>query len=102
MPESVIFSYLLCQNLFPCFLTFCSSERSIPTHFLLFIVLRVEFDQRFFNGSEVSGYISITLSLRGGTSIDNITVTVIPYDRPPHVSSAEGKKIVTYILTGEF
>ena len=25
-------SVLLCQN--PCFLTFCSSERSIPTHFL--------------------------------------------------------------------
>ena len=23
---------LLCQNLFPCFLTFCSSERLIPTH----------------------------------------------------------------------
>ena len=32
-----IFSVLLCQNLIPCFLTFCSSERSIPTHFLNFI-----------------------------------------------------------------
>ena len=31
MPESLV---LLCQNLIPCFLTFCSSERSIPTHFL--------------------------------------------------------------------
>ena len=32
-----IFSVLLCQNcLIPCFLTFCSSERSIPTHFLNF------------------------------------------------------------------
>ena len=31
-----IFSVLLCQNLIPCFLTFCSSERSIPTYFLNF------------------------------------------------------------------
>ena len=34
-----IFSVLLCQNLFPCFLTFCSSERLIPTHFLNFKLL---------------------------------------------------------------
>ena len=34
-----IFSVLLCQNLFPCFLTFCSNERSIPAHFLNFKLL---------------------------------------------------------------
>ena len=31
-----IFSVLLCQNIIPCFLTFCSSERPIPTHLLNF------------------------------------------------------------------
>ena len=31
-----IFSVLLCQNLIPCFLTFCSSEKSIPACFLDF------------------------------------------------------------------
>ena len=31
-----IFSVLLCQNLITCFLTFCSSERLIPTYFFNF------------------------------------------------------------------
>ena len=30
-----IFSNLLCQNLFPYFITFCGNKRSIPTHFLI-------------------------------------------------------------------
>ena len=40
------FSVLLYQNLIPCFLTFCCSERLIPTHFLNFkFILVNNFDK---------------------------------------------------------
>ena len=42
-----------------------------------------------YSGLEASGFISVTLLLREGTSTDNITVTVIPSAQSP--VSAEGK-----------
>ena len=50
----------------------------------------VDFDELTYAGSESSGIIIVTLSLSGGTSINDIIVTVIP----SHQSSvsAEGKE----------
>ena len=53
------------------------------------IVLSVEFAQMVYSRSEASGFIPVTLLLRGGTSTNDITVTVIPSDQSP--VSAEGK-----------
>ena len=53
------------------------------------VVLSVEFDQMIYSGSEASGFIPVTLLLRGGTSTDYITVTVTPSDQSP--VSAKGK-----------
>ena len=47
-----------------------------------------------YSGLEISGNIFVTLSLRGGTSINDISVTVMPSDQSP--VSAEGKKSVVY------
>ena len=55
--------------------------------------LMVEFAQMTFYGSETSGIISVTLLLRGGTSANDITVTVTPSDQSP--VSAEGKCCVS-------
>ena len=44
-----------------------------------------------YTGSESSGLVSVTLSLRGGTSSEDITVTVTPSDQSP--VSAEGKNM---------
>ena len=52
-------------------------------------MLSIEFAQTVYSGSEASGFIPITLLLRGGTSTDDITVTVIPSDQSP--VSAEGE-----------
>ena len=53
------------------------------------VVLSVEFDQMAYIGSESSGLVSVTLSLRGGTSSRDITVTMTPSDQSP--VSAKGK-----------
>ena len=45
--------------------------------------LSVEFDKMVYSGSEGSGVISVTLSLIGGTSSFNISVTVMPSDQSP-------------------
>ena len=58
------------------------------------LVLSVEFDQMVYSGSEESGIISVTLSLKGGTSSYDISVTVMPSDQSP--VSAEGKYSVCY------
>ena len=50
----------------------------------------MRFDQETYNGSESSGVMIVTLSLSGGTSANDITVTVIPSDQLP--VSAEGKE----------
>ena len=42
-----------------------------------------------YSGSEASGFISVTLLLRGGTSTNDITVIVIRSDQSP--ISAEGR-----------
>ena len=42
------------------------------------VVLVVEFGQFSFSGSETSCFIAIILTLRGGISSDDITVTVTP------------------------
>ena len=48
------------------------------------------FDQKTYTGLESSGVMIVTLSLSGGTSTNDIIVTVIPSD---HSSvSAEGKE----------
>ena len=52
-------------------------------------VLSVEFDHTNYTGSEKSGFISVTLSLKGGDSADDITVTVTPSNQSP--VSAEGE-----------
>ena len=53
----------------------------------------VEFGQLSTSGSEASGFINISLILRGGTSANDITVTVTPSDQSP--VSAEGKCCVS-------
>ena len=58
------------------------------------VVLRVEFNQSTYTGSDSSGVISVTLSLKGGTSTNDIIVTVIPSDQSP--VSAEGKENMSY------
>ena len=51
--------------------------------------LTVQFSQIIYFGSEKSGIISVTLLLGGGTSSNNITVTVTPSNQSP--LSAEGE-----------
>ena len=58
--------------------------------YLITIVLSVEFDQVTYAGSESSGVITVILSLSGGTSTNDIIVTVIPSDQSS--VSAEGKE----------
>ena len=50
----------------------------------------MEFDQLTYDGLESSGVITVTLSLSGGTSTNDIIVTVIPSDQSS--VSAEGKE----------
>ena len=50
----------------------------------------VAFDQLTYAGSESSGVMIVTLSLGGGTSTNDIIVTVIPSDQSS--VSAEGKE----------
>ena len=57
-------------------------------------MLRVNFNQSVYAGLESSGVISVTLSLRGGTSTNDIIVTVIPSDQLS--VSAEGKENMSY------
>ena len=52
----------------------------------------IEFSQHYFNSSESSGSVPVTLLLVGGTSSSDINVTVIPSDQSP--LSAEGKRCV--------
>jgi len=57
------------------------------------IVLMVQFSQSIYTGSESSGIVPVSLSLRGGTADRDISVTVTPSDQSP--LSAEGKKCVS-------
>ena len=59
--------------------------------------LMVEFSKASYNGSESSGNIPITVLLRGGTFVFNITVTVAPSNLSP--PSAEGKICVYPTMT---
>ena len=63
-----------------------------------FVELTIEFAQRNFNGSEPTddsfGLIPVMLLLKGGTSVSDISVNVIPSDQSP--LSAEGKRCVSY------
>ena len=52
----------------------------------------MEFTQNVFTANESSGVITVTLLLRGGSSSNAISVTVIPSDQSP--LSAEGKRCV--------
>ena len=56
--------------------------------------LMIEFSQSSYTSSESSGNISVTLSLKGGTSDIDITVTVTP-----SAVSAEGKRCVYPTMT---
>ena len=49
----------------------------------------MQFSQANYFGLETIGIVTINLLLRGGTSTNDITVTVIPSDQSP--VSAEGK-----------
>ena len=51
-----------------------------------FIELMVQFSKNSYSGSEESGVVPVTLSLLGGTSTRDITVTVILSER-----TAKGK-----------
>ena len=58
-------------------------------------MLQLEFAQNSYSGLERSGYISVTLLLKGNSiSTHNIAVTLTPTDQSP--ASAEGKRF-TYI-----
>ena len=57
------------------------------------VVLQVEFAKRVNTASETSGFVSVILSLSGGTSTNDITVTVVPSDQSP--VSAEGKIVIS-------
>ena len=52
-------------------------------------VLRIEFSQMNYTGSEGSRLLSVMLLLTGGSSADDITVTVTPSDQSP--VSAKGE-----------
>lgn len=57
-------------------------------------MLTVQFFSSRYADSELSGNISVTILLEGGTSSSDITVTVIPYDQSS--ISAEGKRCKAY------
>ena len=50
-------------------------------------VLKVEFAQTSYLGGEKSGFLSVMLLLKEGSSADDITVTVMPSDQSPVVSA---------------
>ena len=56
-------------------------------------MLKVQFSQNVFVGSESSGIVPVTLLLKRGASDRDISVTVIPSDQSP--LSAEGKRHVS-------
>ena len=56
------------------------------------VVIRVEFSNATFSGSESSGVIYVTLSLEGGTLPFAITVTVVTSEQ-----SAEGKRCTLFV-----
>jgi len=62
-----------------------------------FVELTVEFTQQSFRGSEpvgdTIGVINVRLLLKGGASVSNISVTVIPSDQSP--LSAKGKRFLS-------
>ena len=60
---------------------------------ILTTALRVEFSDTVYTGSEQSGFVRVTLVLRGGTSASDISVNVIPSDQSP--VSAQGKRCVS-------
>ena len=73
------------------FITYVNNIVSHYYHFCSYsLVLSVEFDQVTYAGLESSGVITVTLSLSGGTSTNDIIVTVIPSDQSS--VSAEGKE----------
>ena len=53
----------------------------------------MEFDQETYTGLESSSVMIVTLSLSGGTSTNDITVTVIPSEQSS--VSAEGKESIS-------
>ena len=53
----------------------------------LTVVLRIQFSQTAYSGSETSGSVNVMLILRGGYSTTNVTVIVMLSD-----ISAEGKR----------
>ena len=54
---------------------------------LSFTVLKVEFAQASYLGGEKSGFISVMLLLKEGSSADDITMIVTPSDQSPVVSA---------------
>jgi len=65
-------------------------------HISNFVELTIEFTQQSFSGSEpvgdTIGVINVALVLKGGVSVSNISVIVIPSDQSP--LSAKGKRCV--------
>jgi len=73
-----------------------SKQKKIITILIIIyksVVLSVEFSQPDYTGSEESGFVQVTLVLRGGTSTSDISVNVIPSDQSP--VSAQGKRCVS-------
>ena len=58
----------------------------------LFVEIRVRFVSRKYTGSEVSGFVSVTLELARGISAFPFNVTIIPSEQSP--VSAEGNSII--------
>ena len=56
--------------------------------------IRVRFKNTTFTGSEVAGFVLITLEVVGGTSANPFTVSVTPSERSP--VSAEGNIVYAW------
>ena len=67
---------------------------------LFLIVIMVQFSHSTFTGDEASGVLRVTLSLVGGTSAVNFTVTVIPSDQsPPSAKGERCARCIVYIIS---
>ena len=60
------------------------------------VEIRVRFTNYKFTGSEVAGFMVVTLELRGGSSSNPFNVTVTPSEQSP--VSAEGNSVMCMIM----
>ena len=66
-----------------------------------FSAITVNFTQSQYRGSEASGFVSVSLELIGGSSVNPFSVTVTPLEWSP-VSAQGNVYIIVYVLSEEF